>query len=127
MLDISAMMHLAIVLTFHLVRNTPASHPGLSEIRPAAYYLEHSKEDVGTRVSQSGASGALRVSKDKEDRLITKEYDRRVVALFKGGKATPAQWAELNEAVGAYGEEDSDKLKAIHEGIGYTGQEEVPA
>lgn len=48
-----------------------------------------------------------------------KEYTSRVIALFRSGKATPAQEREMTEAIFAAGEEGADKLTAIHKGIGY--------
>ena len=57
--------------------------------------------------------------------MLASEYDRRVIELFKSGRATPAQEAELVEAVGCAFEQDTDKLKAIHKAIGFTAAQKV--
>lgn len=51
------------------------------------------------------------------------EYGRRVIELFKSGKATEAQEAEMIEAVLSASEMDIANVASIHKAIGFTAEQ----
>jgi hypothetical protein len=63
--------------------------------------------------------GAVNLTHQKEVQVNTSEYGKRVIALFKSGKATKAQKAEMVEAVLFAFERGLCNVAAIHKAIGY--------
>jgi hypothetical protein len=57
--------------------------------------------------------------------MMAAEYDRRLVTLIKSGKLTPAQRAELVNAVGRAFDHDVDALAEINKAIGFTAAQKV--
>ncbi len=55
--------------------------------------------------------------------MMTSEYSRRVIELFKSGEATKAQEAEMIEAVLSASERGLENVTAIHKAIGFTAEQ----
>jgi hypothetical protein len=78
------------------------------------------------RDSEDFGKGAVSLTHQKEaQQMMATKYNSRVIELFKSGAATPAQWAELVEAVGCAFERDMDTVAEIHKAIGLTAEQKV--
>ena len=57
--------------------------------------------------------------------MMADEYNRRVVELFKSGKATPAQWAGVVGAIACAFDHDINALAEINKAVGFTAAQKV--
>jgi hypothetical protein len=63
--------------------------------------------------------------KEAESMMATSKHDSRVVELFKSGRATPAQWAELVAAIGCAFDHDIESLTEINKAVGFAAAQKV--
>jgi len=78
------------------------------------------------RDSEDFGKGAVSLTHQKEaQQMMTAEYNRRLATFIKSGKLTPAQRAELVNAVGRAFDHDVDALAEINKAIGFTAAQKV--
>jgi len=57
--------------------------------------------------------------------MMTAEYNRRLATFIKSGKLTPAQRAELVDAIGRAFDHDIESVAEINKAIGFTAAQKV--